>query len=147
MDDFEKEHLAAVKRSEETLSNSPRAKNVKFDRRNRRLVVDLENGATFMVPVNLIQIFENATDDQIADVTIKVQGLYLSWESLDEDLTLSHLISGVFGTKRWMTNLKNHFVDAGRRGGTSRSAAKRRASAENGKKGGRPRKMSSRNTL
>lgn len=141
MGDFEKQHLSAVKRAKEKLAESPKAKKVTFDRKNRRLVIDLQNGATFIVPVSLIQIFRDATDDQIADVDIKVHGLYLSWESLDEDLTVANLVSGVFGTQKWMNSLHEHLAAAGRKGGASRSPAKRRASAENGKKGGRPKRV------
>jgi hypothetical protein len=141
MDNFEEQHLAAVKRGQENIANSPEAKKVSFDRKNRRLAIDLQNGTTFIVPVNLIQILQNADDDEIADVDIKVHGLYLSWNALDEDLTVAHLISGVFGTQKWMNNLQEHLAEAGRKGGASRSEAKRRASAENGKKGGRPKKV------
>lgn len=141
MDKFEQRHLDAVKHAKGRLRSSPRAKKATFDRKTRRLIVDLENGTTFIVPVDLIQILNDATDAEIAAVEIKVQGLYLSWEQLDEDLTLEHLISGVFGTQKWMGGIRQHLADAGRKGGASRSAAKTQAAIENGKKGGRPRKF------
>ncbi len=93
-----------------------------------------------MIPVNLIQILQNATDEQINDVEIAIEGLYLRWISLDEDLFVPNLLQGVFGTQKWMDDLNDHLSAIGRKGGTSRSDAKRQASAENGKKGGRPRK-------
>jgi len=40
-----------------------------------------------------------------------------------------------------MNDLKEHLSEAGKKGGASRSEAKRTASAENGRKGGRPRKI------
>jgi hypothetical protein len=141
MDKAEQQHLDALKHANERLNSSPRARAATFDRKTRRLVVDLENGTTFIIPVNLIQILRNATDDQIAAVEIKVHGLYLSWDELDEDLTLEHLMSGVFGTQKWMNGIREHLADAGRKGGASRSAAKTSAAIENGKKGGRPRKF------
>ena len=140
MDKLTQQHKVAVKHAKERLNTSPRAKKATFDRTTRRLIVDLENGATFIVPVDLIQILRSATDDQIASVEPKVHGIYLSWDELDEDLTLEHLISGVFGTQKWMRGLREHLAEAGRKGGTSRSAAKTQASVENGKRGGRPRK-------
>ncbi len=141
MDKAEQKHLDAVKHANERLSTSPRARRAAFDRKTRRLVVDLENGTTFIVPVDLVQILRDATDEQIAAVETKVHGIYLGWEELDEDLTLEHLMAGVFGTQKWMSGLREHLADAGRKGGASRSAAKTRAAVENGKKGGRPRKF------
>jgi hypothetical protein len=140
MDRSTQQHKVAVKHANERLNTSPRAKKATFDRKTRRLIVDLENGTTFIVPVDLIQILRNATDDQIASVEPKVHGIYLSWDELDEDLTLEHLLSGVFGTQKWMTGIRDHLAEAGRKGGASRSAAKMQAAIENGKKGGRPRK-------
>jgi len=55
----------------------------------------------------------------------------LHWESLDADLRVPQLVSGLFGSKAWMTEL-------GRQGGQLRSEAKARASRDNGKLGGRP---------
>jgi hypothetical protein len=89
----------------------------------------------------LIQILHNATAAQINDVEIAVGGLYLRWKSLDEDLFVPNLIQGVFGTRKWLGELKEHLSAAGRKGGAARSEVKRKSSAENGKKGGRPRKM------
>jgi len=140
MDNSEQQHSDALKHASERLSHSPRARLATFDQKTRRLVVDLENGTTFIVPVDLIQVLHNATDEQIAAVETKVHGLYLSWDELDEDLTLEHLMSGVFGTQKWMRGIREHLANAGRKGGASRSAAKTRAAIENGKKGGRPRK-------
>ena len=91
-----------------------------------------------MFPIGLIEVLQNASDEQIKDVEIAVEGLYLRWNSLDEDLSVPHLLQGVFGTRQWMNRLNEHFSEAGRKGGTSRSAAKQRASLENGSKGGRP---------
>ena len=55
-------------------------------------------------------------------------------ETLDVDITIAGLMSGIFGTAK--------FMDAQRRGGQSRSTAKIEASRTNGAKGGRPRKTS-----
>lgn len=140
MDKVGQRHSDAVKNAKDRLRTSPRAKKATFDRKTRRLIVDLENGTTFIVPVDLIQILHSATDAQIEAVKTKVQGLYLSWDELDEDLTLEHLMSGVFGTQKWMGGIRQHLAEAGRKGGASRSAAKTQAAIENGKKGGRPRR-------
>jgi len=129
---------AATKRGQETLATSPKAKAVSYNARSKRMVIELDSGASAIVPIQLIQVLQNASDEQIKDVEIAVEGLYLRWNSLDEDLFVPHLLQGVFGTRQWMNRLKEHLSEAGRKGGASRSIAKRRASAENGSKGGRP---------
>lgn len=106
---------------------------VRFDDASGRIVVEFTNGAAFMVPARAIQGLENATADQLAEVELLGEtGLH--WESLDVDFTIAGLMNGIFGTAK--------FMDAQRRGGQSRSAAKIEASRANGAKGGRPRKIS-----
>ncbi len=130
----------ATKLGRETIVNSPKAKKVSYNSKTKRLMVKLENSLVVVIPANLIQIFDGATDEQIKDVKIAVQGLYLRWNSLDEDLFLPNLLQGIFGTRKWMDNLKEHLSSAGKKGGASSSNAKRAASAANGRRGGRPRK-------
>lgn len=131
----------ATKRGQETIANSSKAKKVSYNAKTKRLIIELTNGVTAIIPARLIQIFQGATDKQISDVEIAIEGLYLRWKSLDEDLFVPNLLQGVFGTKKWMGELKEHLSAIGAKGGASRSDAKRRASAENGKKGGKPRKQ------
>jgi len=50
------------------------------------------------------------------------------------DLLISALLSGIFGTRAWMSQLSA----AGRLGGTKTSDRKAAAARENGKRGGRP---------
>jgi hypothetical protein len=56
------------------------------------------------------------------------------WDSLDADFDITGLVAGIFGTKSWMTEL-------GRKGGRSTSSVKAEAARNNGKKGGRPKKV------
>ena len=69
------------------------------------------------------------SDADLADVELAGEtGLH--WGNLDVDFTIKGLMAGVFGTAG--------FMDAARRGGQSRSAAKAAAARANGAKGGRP---------
>ncbi len=139
-DTLSQQFETATLNGQETITNSLKARKVSYNSRTKRLMVELENRLAVIIPANLIQIFKDATDEQIKDVEIAVHGLYLRWNSLDEDLFLPNLLQGVFGTEKWMAGLKEHLSNAGKKGGASRSDAKRAASAENGRRGGRPKK-------
>jgi len=130
----------ATNRGRETLASSPNAQSVSYNVKTKRIVIELESGVTAIIPAGLIQILQGATAEQIKDVEIAVEGLYLRWTSLDEDLFLPNLLQGVFGTQKWMSGLKEHLSSAGKKGGAARTEVKQKSSAENGKKGGRPRK-------
>ncbi len=129
----DRQYRAATKRGNVERKRSPVPTLVRFDEASGRIVVDFANGATFMVPARAIQGLENATVAQLAEVELLGEtGLH--WETLDVDFTIAGLMNGIFGTAK--------FMDAQRRGGQSRSAAKIEASRANGAKGGRPRKTS-----
>ena len=106
-EELERNHLEAVRRGQENMENSPKAQKANFDRKNKRLMIDLQSGVTFLIPTNLIQIFQNASDDDIDDIEIVLNGLYLRWNRLDEDLSVSGLIKGIFGTSKWMSELNS----------------------------------------
>jgi len=95
--------------------------------------IKLNTGIVMGFPYKLLQGLEVATEEQLAEVEVTSTGYGLHWESLDVDLGVPQLVAGLFGTKRWMTEL-------GRKGGEVKSKAKTKASQENGKLGGRPRK-------
>ncbi|MDP1729683.1 MAG: DUF2442 domain-containing protein [Devosia sp.] len=108
----------------------PRASAVGYDRRQKRVAVELTNGATFAFPAQLAQGLEGASDDQLASVEILGNGYGLHWEELDVDLSIPGLLAGMFGTRSHMA----------RHAGQTRSAAKAAAARGNGAKGRRPRK-------
>lgn len=129
----------ATKRGQDALAASPKAKAITYNAKSKRIVIEFESGVSAVIPTNLIEILQYATPEQVGDVELAVEGLYLRWKSLDEDLFVPNLLQGIFGTRKWMDELKKHLSEAGKKGGASRSEAKRKSSAENGKKGGRPR--------
>jgi len=114
-------------------SVEPRASSVRYDRKRRRIVVDLVNGSTFAFPPNLAQGLETASDDQLADVTILGAGYGLHWEALDVDFSVPGLLAGIFGSRTHMARMA----------GQVRTPAKAVAARANGAKGGRPRKTAS----
>jgi uncharacterized protein DUF2442 len=112
----------------------PRAVSARYDRRRARIVVGLDNGLELTFPPELAEGLHQATAADLARIEISPTGLGLHWPKLDADLYLPALITGVFGSPRWMAS------QMGRKGGRARTTAKIAAARANGRRGGRPRK-------
>lgn len=125
--------VPAERRGQRSLRTEPRARAARYDRRTRRVHVDLTNGCTFAFPARSAQGLERADDAELAQVEILGLGLGLHWERLDVDLSVPGLLAGMFGTKAYMDRQR------AARAGAATSAAKA-AARRNGAKGGRPRK-------
>ena len=121
---------AALERGRTAQLYEPRAAAARYDRRSRRVVVELVNGCTFAFPPQLAQGLEVATEEQLAQVEILGVGSGLHWEALDADLSVPGLLAGLFGTKAYLAQ----------RAGQATSPAKAAAIRANGAKGGRPRR-------
>lgn len=140
-EELDRQHEEATKRGAETLARLPKAKSAKFDKKSKRLILEMQNATTLLVPVHLIQGLQTNDDGALSDFDLMIEGSQIHWHTLDVQFYIEDLLRGVFGTPRWMQNLKEHLAELGRTGGASISDAKSRASAENGKKGGRPKKQ------
>ena len=123
---------AAVARGETRRLSEPHAKSARFDRKSRRIVVDLENGCVFAFPPELAQGLEDASDAELSQIEILGAGYGLHWEALDVDFSVPGLLAGLFGTRAWMAQ----------QAGKATSPAKAAAARANGAKGGRPRRVS-----
>lgn len=140
-EEFEKMYVEATRRGEEKMARLPKAKSAAVDAKTRRLVLEMESGVTLLVPLDLVQGLQTDDAKALKDFELVLNGTQNHWETLDVQFYVESFLLGVFGTKRWMAGLREHLAEIGRKGGSSRSSAKRQASAENGKKGGRPRKL------
>jgi len=112
----------------------PRAIAATYRTKEDTMVVRLATGVELVIPRKLMQGLEKASAGQIAEVTVEDHGSTLHWESLDLDHYVPGLIEGVFGNRRWMSEI-------GRKGGARRSVAKAKAARANGRKGGRPKRQ------
>jgi hypothetical protein len=121
---------AALRRGQVVRAAEPRAAAARFDRRLRRVVVELTNGCSFAFPPRLVGGLEGASDAELASVEIFGAGYGLHWEATDVDVTVPRLLAGVFGTRAFMARTAGQVS-------TPRKAA---AARQNGAKGGRPRK-------
>lgn len=133
-EEFERQFAQATKRGERRLQAEPRAESAYYDTRHGRVVIELTNGCVFMFPADLAQGLRNASARELKEIEVMAHGVALRWPKLDADFTVAGLVSGIFGTRAWMAEL-------GRRGGSVTSEAKATAVRENGRKGGRPRKV------
>jgi hypothetical protein len=95
----------------------PRAVKAWYAADSERVFIELTNGVVMGFPYRLLQGLANGTPEQLAEVEIVPTGSALHWESLDADLGVSQLVSGLFGSKTWMTEL-------GRSGGHSQLLAR-----------------------
>lgn len=129
------EQMAKAEASMEAKRAAGHATAARYDPGSERLIVSIHNGVELAIPVRLIQELADADPADLAEIEITPAGLGLHWPRIDADVYVPGLLSGVFGTRRWMAQL------LGAQGGRSSSAAKAAAARTNGAKGGRPRKQ------
>ncbi len=113
------------------------AVSARYDRRRSRVVVALNTGVELAFPPHLAEGLADASPENLAEIEISPAGLGLHWPKLDADLYVPALLQGVLGSKQWMAR------QLGAQGGRSRTASKVAAPRENGRKGGRPKKLAS----
>jgi Protein of unknown function (DUF2442) len=93
----------------------------------------MNNEAQLTIPKRLLQGLRDATPDELRRGEVADAGTALTWPALDADFTVLSLLRGVYGGRRWMSELARH-------AGATTSPAKAAAARLNGRKGGRPRK-------
>jgi hypothetical protein len=47
----------------------------------------------------------------LAQIEVFPGGIGLRWDTLDVDLSVTGLVSGVFGTRRWMRKIESEMAD------------------------------------
>lgn len=135
MDAVSDDQLKHAEAAGETmLATEPRATAARYDRTTGRIVIELTNGCSYAFPPALVQDLQGATPEQLTDVRVDGCGFNLDFPALDADLYVPALVSGVFGTRAWMTRA------LARTAGRQTSPAKAAAARANGAKGGRPRR-------
>ena len=131
---IEAELSAAAARGKALAETEPRATAARYDRASRRVVIDLINGCSYIFPAQMVEDLASANDADLEAVEVTGLGFNLYWPALEADLHVPALVSGLFGTKAWMTR------ELARRAGQAKTPAKTAAVRANGLKGGRPRK-------
>ncbi|MGQ0697000.1 MAG: DUF2442 domain-containing protein [Panacagrimonas sp.] len=62
----------------------------------RMIFIELTDGRVFGFPADRFRRLHAATESQLAEVTIRLNGFALRWESIDEDITVSGIVAGRF---------------------------------------------------
>jgi Protein of unknown function (DUF2442) len=62
----------------------------------RTIFIELTDGRIVGFPADRFRILKNATDEQLKEVTLRLDGYALRWESLDEDITVPGVVAGHF---------------------------------------------------
>ncbi len=62
----------------------------------RMIYIELTDGRIIGFPANRFKILSEASDEKLQEVTLRLNGYALSWESLDEDITVPGIVAGHF---------------------------------------------------
>ena len=62
----------------------------------RTIFVELTDGRIIGFPADRFRILANATDEQLQEVTIRLDGYALRWELIDENITVPGIVAGNF---------------------------------------------------
>ena len=133
-DDFEQ----ANQRAKDLKARIPRAISAHYDRRTKRIVIELSSKLIVSFSPSDVEGIEHATPSQLNEIEISPSGFGIRFPAVDADLYVPALLEGFLGSKTWMASR------LGQIGGQSRSKAKQNASRTNGKLGGRAKKAAER---
>jgi len=62
----------------------------------RTIYVELTDGRIIGFPADRFRILKNATDKQLKEVTLRLNGFALRWGNLDGDITVPGIVAGSF---------------------------------------------------
>lgn len=62
----------------------------------RTIYMELHDGRIVGFPADRFRILSQATDEQLAQVRVEVNGFALRWEEIDEDITVPGILAGRF---------------------------------------------------
>lgn len=62
----------------------------------RTVYVELTDGRTIGFPADRFPILQKATNEQLKEVTLRLNGFALRWDNLDEDITVPGIVAGHF---------------------------------------------------
>ncbi len=63
---------------------------------HRMIFLELTDSRIVGFPADRFHILKQATEEQLKEVTLRLNGYALRWESLDEDITVPGILAGRF---------------------------------------------------
>ncbi|MBZ0200489.1 MAG: DUF2442 domain-containing protein [Ignavibacteriaceae bacterium] len=63
---------------------------------DRTIMVELTDGRIIGFPADRFRILQKATNEELKEVKIRLNGFALRWEKLDEDITIPGIVNGNF---------------------------------------------------
>ena len=135
MSDLTAEQFAAAAARGTDRMHGPRAESAYYDAARDRVIVRLTTGVEIGFAPSDAEGLQHASHDDLSEISVEALGLGIHFPRLDADFYVPALLEGLLGSKSWMA------ARMGAAGGRARSGVKAAASRDNGKIGGRPRKV------
>ncbi|MFZ2959847.1 MAG: DUF2442 domain-containing protein [Candidatus Ozemobacteraceae bacterium] len=86
--------MPVIHRSEPQESVEPLA--IKAWVEHRMIFVELTDGRIVGFPADRFTLLKSASDKDLAEVELRLNGYALRWENLDEDITVPGIVAGQF---------------------------------------------------
>jgi predicted TPR repeat methyltransferase len=77
-----------------------------YSARTDRFQLRMENGVTHSIPRMLLQGLQDASTAELSNIELLGRGTGLYWPALDVAHLVSGLLSGVYGSEKWMRQLE-----------------------------------------
>ncbi|MBN1227758.1 MAG: DUF2442 domain-containing protein [Deltaproteobacteria bacterium] len=62
----------------------------------RTIFIELTDGRIIGFPADRFKILSKASEEELKEVTLRLNGFALRWENLDEDITVPGIVAGNF---------------------------------------------------
>ena len=62
----------------------------------RTIYIELTDGRIIGFPADRFKILKTASEDELKEVSLRLNGFDLRWENLDEDITVPGVVAGNF---------------------------------------------------
>lgn len=129
-EEFQRQLAAAIERGRTSAETEPRAESARFHAGSGRVEVDLRDGLSFAFPAVRYPELAALSPKLLSEVRVTASGYGLHWDEADVHLAVPQVVTDLFAAWGAQTT--------GRKGGKSRSPAKREAARKNAIRGGRP---------
>ncbi len=63
---------------------------------DRRIFIELTDGRIISFPADRFRLLKTASEEQLKNVELRLNGYALRWEELDEDITVPGIVAGNF---------------------------------------------------